>query len=199
MVESKPLAANVLGTIGTVLCGYRLWKATLMGVVTGLLMGGIEALLILTLRIPYNKEIKLPNLVMGIIAAILLIAGLVAPYRELWKRHGRVIGVNWVFLGMDTAGAVASLLALIAEKLNEPLGLTLYVSIHLIWRARFRELRKEAKAAGVSVDEMLRLRAHHAAAPDRSHKNVNTESPLQGQTTDVEASPRRVDQSEVRN
>lgn len=35
-------------------------------------------------------------MVVGIIAAILLAAGLLPPYGELWKRRGRVIGINWV-------------------------------------------------------------------------------------------------------
>lgn len=35
-------------------------------------------------------------MVVGIIAAILLGVGLLPPYWELWKRRGRVIGINWV-------------------------------------------------------------------------------------------------------
>ena len=35
-------------------------------------------------------------MVVGIIAAVLLAAGLHPPYGELWKRRGRVIGINWV-------------------------------------------------------------------------------------------------------
>lgn len=35
-------------------------------------------------------------LVVGIVAAILLAAGLLPPYGELWKRKGRVVGINWV-------------------------------------------------------------------------------------------------------
>lgn len=56
---------------------------------------------------------------MGIIAAVLLAAGLLPPYRELWKRRGRVIGINWVFLGMDWFGAFFSLMAL-----GKPVGCT---------------------------------------------------------------------------
>jgi len=32
----------------------------------------------------------------GIVAAVLLVVGLLPPYREIWKRRGRVIGINWV-------------------------------------------------------------------------------------------------------
>jgi hypothetical protein len=46
------------------------------------------------------------------VAAILLAAGLLPPYAEMWKRHGRVIGINWVFISMDWCGAFFSLMAL---------------------------------------------------------------------------------------
>jgi hypothetical protein len=39
---------------------------------------------------------ELPMLVVGIIAAVLLAVGLLPPYGELWKRRGRVVGINWV-------------------------------------------------------------------------------------------------------
>jgi len=35
-------------------------------------------------------------MIVGIFAAVLLAAGLLPPYGELWKRRGRVIGLNWV-------------------------------------------------------------------------------------------------------
>ncbi|KAK9551734.1 hypothetical protein V6Z88_005088 [Aspergillus fumigatus] len=31
---------------------------------------------------------------------------------------------------------------------------------HIVWRFRYRKLRKEAKAAGVSIDEMLNMRGN---------------------------------------
>lgn len=34
--------------------------------------------------------------VVGIVAAVILAAGILPPYGELWKRQGRVIGINWV-------------------------------------------------------------------------------------------------------
>lgn len=70
-----------------------------------------------------------PDLVVGVIAAVLLSAGLLPPYFELWKRDGRVIGfskfalfvcldwdltwsTDWVFLSIDTLGGLFSLFAL---------------------------------------------------------------------------------------
>lgn len=70
-----------------------------------------------------------PDLVVGVVGAILISAGLIPPYFELWKRDGRVIGfselelylltlsrtntlLDWVFLAIDTLGGLFSLFAL---------------------------------------------------------------------------------------
>lgn len=44
----------------------------------------------------YNAGNETPVLVVGIIAAVLLAAGLLPPYGEIYKRRGRVVGINWV-------------------------------------------------------------------------------------------------------
>ncbi len=51
-------------------------------------------------------------IVVGVVAAILLAAGLLPPYWEIYIRRGRVIGINWIFLTMDWCGAFFSLMAL---------------------------------------------------------------------------------------
>jgi hypothetical protein len=51
-------------------------------------------------------------IILGVIASVLLAAGLIPPYFEIWKRRGRVIGINWVFLTIDWFGAFFSLMAL---------------------------------------------------------------------------------------
>jgi hypothetical protein len=76
-------------------------------------MGGIEAALILTLKVtallhryPKNRtlttkplsdrRVSFPMIIIGVIASILLVAGLLPPYVEIYKRRGRVIGINFV-------------------------------------------------------------------------------------------------------
>ena len=67
-------------------------------------------------------------LLIGIVAAIILSAGLLPPYFELWKRGGRVVGisqlplspirglanipVDWLFLSIDWLGCFLSLISL---------------------------------------------------------------------------------------
>jgi hypothetical protein len=45
-------------------------------------------------QIPYNNGMRWPDMVVGIISAIILTAGLMPPYLELLKRDGRVIGFS---------------------------------------------------------------------------------------------------------
>jgi hypothetical protein len=58
---------------------------------------GSVAVAILTWIEPiYERGNGTPILVVGIVASILLAIGLLPPYWEIWKRKGRVIGINWV-------------------------------------------------------------------------------------------------------
>ncbi|KAK8073106.1 hypothetical protein PG996_006454 [Apiospora saccharicola] len=143
---------------------WATWKATTLGVVVTLAFAGIEAALILTLRVIYERGNETPPIVVGIIASILLAAGLVPPYGEIWKRRGRVVGINWVFLSMDCSGAFFSLMALVAQNTFDILGGVLYIiccalelgifTSHLIWLLRTRQVRREAKARGKTFDEL---------------------------------------------
>ncbi|KAK7961609.1 uncharacterized protein PG986_002434 [Apiospora aurea] len=122
---------------------WATWKATALGLAVTLAFAGLEAALILTLRVIYERGNETPPLVVGVIASILLAGGLVPPYGEIWKRRGRVVGINWVFLSMDCSGAFFSLMALLG----------IFAS-HLVWLLRTRKVRREAKARGKTFDEL---------------------------------------------
>ncbi|KAJ5723816.1 hypothetical protein N7488_001851 [Penicillium malachiteum] len=161
---------------------YSLMKTTLICLGTSALFGGLEALLILTLRIPYRKGVTWPDILVGVLAAILLSAGLIPPYFELWKRDGRVIGFNWVFLSIDTLGGLFSLFALAAQGSFDILGGIMYILVvvseagiyisHIVWRIRYRKLRKEAKACGMTIDEFLELNRHDTEET-QSHQMID--------------------------
>ncbi|ODV83316.1 hypothetical protein CANARDRAFT_177793 [[Candida] arabinofermentans NRRL YB-2248] len=100
----------------------------------------------------YKDGTTWPSLVFGIIASIVLAAGLLPPYFELSKRQGRVVGINFIFLMMDTAGAVFSMASQLIGDIDV-MGMILYAVIivmecglycsQIIWYIRFRVLRKE--------------------------------------------------------
>ena len=102
-------------------------------------------------------------MIVGVVAAILLAAGLLPPYFELWKRSGRVVGISFVFLAIDWLGAFFSLMGVIAQNTFDPLGGCLFIVCvvieggifvsHAIWLFRTRKLRAVAKITGMDLDE----------------------------------------------
>jgi hypothetical protein len=182
---------------------WKVWKAALTGVVTACIFAGVEAALILTITVClpvayfllslsasvmvryhadtapqpiYNRGNNVPILVIGIVASVLLAVGLLPPYAELWKRHGRVVGINWIFLSMDSCGAFFSLMALVAQSTFDVLGGVLYIiccflelgifTSHIIWMVRTRKIRKAAAAEGKSFDVLM---AEHEARGEAFH------------------------------
>jgi hypothetical protein len=62
----------------------------------------------LTAKPLYDRGISYPMIILGVIASILLAAGLIAPYVEIWKRRGRVIGINWVWSTLEIRMQISS-------------------------------------------------------------------------------------------
>lgn len=91
---------------------WRVWTTTLVGTALAVFFGGMEALLILVIRGPYSRGVSWPVTLMGVLAATLLIIGYVPIPFELWKRRGRVVGIDFGFLTIDWFGAFFSLMAL---------------------------------------------------------------------------------------
>lgn len=85
-------------------------------------MAGVEVMLILTLRPLYENGRKYPITIIGVVAAVFLAAGLIPPYVEIWKRHGQVVGINFLFLMVDWSGAFFSLMSLVAQNSFDVLG-----------------------------------------------------------------------------
>jgi len=107
--------------------GYTALNATVLATVVALVFGGVEVLLILTLRPLYDRGVAWPVMIVGITAAVLLAAGLLPPYFELWKRKGRVVGINFGFLTVDWLGAFFSLMGVVAQETFDPLGGCLFI------------------------------------------------------------------------
>ncbi|KAI1137292.1 hypothetical protein F5Y05DRAFT_419723 [Hypoxylon sp. FL0543] len=143
---------------------WAIWKVILIGLTNAAAFAGVEAALVLTLQPLYDAGNGIGILVVGIVAAVLLAAGLLPPYGELWKRRGRVVGINFVFLSMDWFGAFFSLMSLAAQNSFDVLGGVLYIVCiiletgiflsHIIWIFRTRRLRKEAAAEGKTFDDI---------------------------------------------
>ena len=72
----------------------------------------MEVFLTLVIRAPYRRGVSWPVTLVGVIAAVLLIIGYAPVPFELWKRRGRVVGIDFGFLTIDWFGAFFSLMAI---------------------------------------------------------------------------------------
>ncbi|CAR24109.1 hypothetical protein ACU8KH_03849 [Lachancea thermotolerans] len=126
-------------------------KIALMLVVLAALDVGMEIGFTLWLRPLYSRGTHWPSLIFGIVASVLLGLGLLPPYYELAKRQGRVIGINFLFLFIDSLGAWLSIVSVILGNMDV-MGIALYSVIagleigiflsHFIWCCRFKWFRK---------------------------------------------------------
>ncbi|KAJ9657393.1 hypothetical protein H2201_008187 [Coniosporium apollinis] len=177
--------------------GWRIWTASLMAVITGIACAGVQVLLVFTLRGPYANGVSWPITTIGIIAAVVLAAGLIPPYFELWKRNFRVIGINFIFLTTDWFGAFFSAMALVAQHTFDVIGgssytvcmileLGIFLS-HILWRIRTRKIHREAKLAGLSYDDYVEDK-HGLPAVDSSAslEKLPIPSSANGTDTDLE-------------
>lgn len=135
-------------------------KKVILYVITFVLISiGLEVGFILWLRPLYEDGKTWPLFIFGVIASVLLALGLIPPYFELAKRKGRVIGINFVFLTMDSLGALLSLLSIVVGNLDI-MSMVLYAivlalemgifSSHIIWYLRFG--RREKKLENEKIE-----------------------------------------------
>lgn len=124
---------------------------------------GSEIGFILWLRPLHRRGIEWPMLVVGIIASILLALGLIPPYFELWKRKGRVVGINFIFLALDSGGAFFSMMSIVVGKMDV-MSMVLYAVVlgmeigiftsHFIWYITGgRKIIKQEKLAEANEKE----------------------------------------------
>ncbi|CAN3377068.1 hypothetical protein DIURU_002070 [Diutina rugosa] len=166
---------------------------------------GLEVGFILWLRPLHRRGKTWPMLIIGIIASLLLAVGLVPPYFELWKRRGRVVGINFIFLTMDSLGALFSMLSIIVGQMDV-MSLTLYAIVlamelgifasQIIWYLLLggrKIIKEEKQAAKLAAEEASDV------APDTGsdtgseaggdHKSIAHDLPVSDHTDgDIESS-----------
>ncbi|KAL6945371.1 hypothetical protein ACO0QE_002823 [Hanseniaspora vineae] len=128
--------------------GQRSIKKVLLHLIPIFLIDiAFECGFVIWLRPMYAKGVTAPGIVFGTVASVLLAAGLVPPYWELAKRNGEVVGISFIFLGVDSLGAYLSILSVILGNMDI-MGIVLYSIVaalelgiflsHFIWCCRFK-------------------------------------------------------------
>ncbi|CAI7624259.1 unnamed protein product [Penicillium bialowiezense] len=96
------------------------------------LLGGIEAGLIFGLQAAKNHDIRWPLIVMAVLSACLLAAGVLRHYWDIYV-HRTVRGISFIFVGIDAAGDLFSLVSVLFGSSVDVLGLVIYGTELTLW------------------------------------------------------------------
>jgi hypothetical protein len=95
-------------------------------------MGGIQAALIVALRIAQERNIHWPLVLMAVLSAALLAAGVLRHYLDIYL-HRTVRGISFLFIGIDAAGDLFSLASVLFQPELDVLGLVIYGTELILW------------------------------------------------------------------
>ncbi|KAL5345653.1 hypothetical protein ACLOAV_009407 [Pseudogymnoascus australis] len=135
LVQPQILTLLSLGTWAQ--CFYygdKLSKRKCTALVSGMavLFGGIETSLVFALRAGINHGIHWPVTLMGVLSAVLLSAGVLRHYYDIWI-HRTVRGISFIFVGIDAAGDVFSLISIFFQPTLDILGMVIYATEFVLW------------------------------------------------------------------
>jgi hypothetical protein len=95
-------------------------------------MGGVQAALIFALRHAKENDLEWPLILMAVLAAALLAAGVGRHYVDIYL-HRTVRGISFIFVGLDALGDVFSLLSVIFHSELDILGMVIYATELVLW------------------------------------------------------------------
>jgi len=99
-------------------------------------MAGVQAALIIALRTAKDKHIQWPLTLMAVLSAALLAAGVLRHYWDIYV-HRTVRGISFLFVGIDAAGDITSLISVLFQPKLDILGLAIYGTELVLWTGVF--------------------------------------------------------------
>ena len=95
-------------------------------------MGGIEVALVFALQVANKRHILWPSTLMAVLAAVLLAAGVLRHYWDIYT-HYTVRGISFIFVGIDAAGDLFSLVSVFFQAKFDVLGMAIYGTELALW------------------------------------------------------------------
>jgi len=108
-------------------------KATALSTALAIVMGAIEGGLIAILR---HFPSKGAMTFMAVASAVLLAVGVLSHYRDIWK-HRSVRGISFIFVAIDAAGDIFSLISVFFEPHLDIQGMVIYGTELVLWLGVF--------------------------------------------------------------
>lgn len=95
-------------------------------------MGGIEAALIIALRIGISRGTTWPVTLMAVLAALFLALGVLRHYWDIYI-HRTVRGISFIFVGIDAMGDLTSLVSVFFQPKLDIRGMIIYAVELTLW------------------------------------------------------------------
>ncbi|RDW87504.1 hypothetical protein BP5796_03198 [Coleophoma crateriformis] len=100
--------------------------------VIGILFGGVETALVFALKEGVRKNTHWPLVLMGVLSTVLLSAGVLRHYYDIYVER-TVRGISFLFVGIDAAGDVFSLVSIFFQLKLDILGIVIYSTEFVLW------------------------------------------------------------------
>ncbi|KAJ5467769.1 hypothetical protein N7475_005521 [Penicillium sp. IBT 31633x] len=97
-----------------------------------LLLGGIETGLVFALQNAKSRGLEWPLILMAVLSASLLAAGVLRHYWDIYI-HRTVRGISFLFVGIDAAGDLFSLVSVLFGSTMNVLGMIIYGTELILW------------------------------------------------------------------
>ncbi|KAF5974726.1 integral membrane protein [Fusarium bulbicola] len=111
---------------------WSVYRSLLVVLPIAAVMGGIQAGLIIALRIAKSRSLEWPLILIASLSAALLAAGVLTHYWDIWK-HRTVRGISFLFVAIDAAGDVFSLVSVFFQPELDVLGIVIYATEFVLW------------------------------------------------------------------
>ncbi|KAF1985446.1 hypothetical protein K402DRAFT_334433 [Aulographum hederae CBS 113979] len=137
----QPQILTFLSLLTWIQCNYyeKNWsipQALLIVIPIAAIMAGVEAALVFALRIGISRSVEWPLTLMAVLAAVLLAAGVLRHYWDIYV-HRTVRGISFLFIGIDAAGDVFSLISVVFQPTLDVLGMVIYGTELVLWLGVF--------------------------------------------------------------
>ncbi|KAM0815986.1 putative PQ loop repeat protein [Seiridium cardinale] len=136
-LKIQPQILTVLSLITWSQCRYYgnkwpLWKCGVVVTTSAVALGGIEFGLVSALFAAQRRNVQWPITFMAVLSASLLSAGVLRHYWDIYKER-TVRGISFIFVAIDAAGDLTSLLSVFFQSRLDILGIVIYGSELVLW------------------------------------------------------------------
>ncbi|KAH7091040.1 PQ loop repeat protein [Paraphoma chrysanthemicola] len=136
-LQIQPQILTCLSLVTWIQCyhyekNWSVLRSLMVVVPVALVMGAIQAGLVIGVGHATERDIKWPAILMAVASAALLAAGVLRHYVDVYV-HRTVRGISFIFVGIDALGDVFSLISVVFQPSLDVLGMVIYGTELVLW------------------------------------------------------------------